>query len=129
MIENIRNKRSGETVAEWLPMNVAELKYDAVSLSDLISDGQDEFGLSGAQLDEFIAKSIRVMLDHGALPVIGGAGTKYFWIEQPQYGSTPDNIVTNVIKEWKNSGSGDPGLGGLWFAQPMPDNPEFVKRA
>jgi hypothetical protein len=129
MIENIRNKRTGETVAEWVPMNVAELKYDAVSLSELISDGGDGFGLSGAQLDEFVVKCIRVMLDHGAVPVIGGAGTRYFWIAQPQHGATTDEIITSVIAGWKASGSAEPGLGGIWFALPKPDDPMYVKRA
>jgi hypothetical protein len=126
MIDNIRNRHSGETVAEWIPMYVAELPIDAVSLSGVISDGNDGFSLRGADLDEFIIQSIRILLGHGALTVIGGGDSPYDWIHQPQYGTKADDVIKNVIAEWKASGV-DPDLGGLWFARPDPAFPRFVK--
>ena len=129
MIDQIRHRRSGDTIAEWIPMNVVALEDDAVSFSEIILDGQEGFGLSGEQLDAFIAKSIRVLIENGGLPVIGGSGTQFLWLEQSKYGSAPAEVAAAVIAEWKASGGCDPGLGGLWFALPDPADPKFVKRA
>jgi hypothetical protein len=60
------------------------------------------------------------LLAKGAKPVVGGAGTKYFWIYQPQYGDTNKEIVDAVVKEWLASGAPDCDPGGLWFALPSP---------
>ncbi len=117
MIETAIHKYFDCTVAEWIPMNVAGLKVDGVSLSEIIADGRDGFGLAGADLEAVVGMCIRALIDSGAQPVIGGGNTDYFWLLQPQYGTTSDEIVHNVISEWRASGY-DPDLGGLWFATP-----------
>jgi hypothetical protein len=117
MIETKKHKYFDCTVADWLPMNVAELEFDGVSLSKIIANGRDGFGLAGEDLETVVGMCIGVLIDGGAQPVIGGGNTDYFWLLQPQYGTASDEIAHNVIAEWRASGR-DPDLGGLWFATP-----------
>jgi len=60
------------------------------------------------------------LLISGAKPAVGGGGTEYDWILQPQYGETSEEIVNAVVKEWLASGAGDCDPGGLWFTLPSP---------
>jgi hypothetical protein len=126
MIRNRKHTRYGYTVSEWVPMNVPELERDAVSLSSIIIDGRDGFKFDGDDLDVFVSMCIQTLLENGALPVIGGGDSKYDWIYQHQYGVGSGNVIRNVLAEWKASGA-DPDLGGLWFARPDPNFPEFFQ--
>jgi hypothetical protein len=126
MIENVKHRRYGTTVSVWAQRNVPELENDAVALLSIIFDGKDGFRLGGAQLDLFISMCIGTLMENGALLVIGGGDSPYDWIHQPQYGTKADDVIKNVIAEWKASGV-DPDLGGLWFARPDPAFPRFVK--
>jgi hypothetical protein len=66
----------------------------------------DDFGFSGRDLVEFVKLNIRALLERGAKPAIGGGGTAYDWILQPQYGNTDDQIVQSVIAERSDRAAG-----------------------
>ena len=56
----------------------------------------------------------------GAVPVTGGGPDgPHLWILQRQYGSQPEEIIKNVIREWLANGAQDEDPGGLWFALPQ----------
>ena len=95
---------------------VSELESDGIALAVIVADGRYGFDLLGDDLIVFVRRCLTAMLEAGAKPVIGGGGTRYYWIEQPRYGSNPREIVDNVIAEWR--AKGDPDHGGLWFAKP-----------
>ena len=78
--------------------------------------GRHGFGLEGEALTEYVRRCIAELLSRGAVPVVGGGDTGYYWIEQKQYGSTPDAILENVVREWLANGARDEDPGGLWFA-------------
>src|SRR5829696_6512754 len=108
----------GHTASEWIALTPGDLTIDAVGLWEIVPFGREGFGLQGADLVDFVRRSLYALVEAGAKPVIGGGGTDYYWIVQPQYGTGNAEIVENVIAEWLASGGGDPDPGGLWFALP-----------
>jgi hypothetical protein len=116
---NARGVRGG-TVLEYIQKVPAELPIDAVGLWQIVPRGRRRFGLSGDDLTEFVSRCVSALLARGAKPVVGGGGTKYDWIYQPQYGETNSEILDSIMKEWLASGSPECDPGGLWFALPSP---------
>ncbi|WP_296709860.1 hypothetical protein [Rhodoblastus sp.] len=115
-----RHKLYGHTLAEHIQTISDELPVDAVGLWQIVPAGRYGFGLEGAELSDFIRLCVLALLAHGAKPVLGGGGTKYAWIYQPQYGETNEEIADAVAKEWLAAGSPDCYPGGLWFALSSP---------
>jgi hypothetical protein len=115
-----RDRKYGGTIMECIQAVPCELPIDAVGLWQIAPAGRHRFGLSGADLTEFVSRCVAELLAHGAKPVIGGAGTEYDWIYQPQYGETNEEIRDAVMKEWLSAGAPDCDPGGLWFALPSP---------
>jgi hypothetical protein len=114
------DKFFGRTVLEYIRTVPGELSTDAVGLWQIIPMGRRGFGLSGDDLTEFVRWCVLALLETGAKPVTGGAGTQYDWILQPQYGEATEEIASAVVDEWRVAGAGDPDPGGLWFALPSP---------
>ena len=110
----------GQTVSEYIHTVSGELPSDAVGLWQIVSAGRQGFELIGDDLSEFVRRCVFALLTHGAKPVIGGGGTNYDWIIQPQYGKANEEILDKVVDEWLASGAGDCDPGGLWFALPSP---------
>lgn len=106
----------GQTMAEYINTIAGELPIDAVGMWQIIPAGRQGFGLSGDDLTEFVRRCVLALLDSGAKPVVGGGGTEYDWLLQPQYGKSNEEIVKAVINEWLISGATDCDPGGLWFA-------------
>ncbi len=105
-------------MSEWIKMVANELPDDAVGLWQIVPDGRRGFGLEGDALTSYVRRSIAELLSRGAMPVVGGADKGYYWIAQPQYGSQPEEIIENVVREWLANGAQDEDPGGLWFALP-----------
>jgi hypothetical protein len=115
-----RGRYDKETIEEHIQGVPGELSIDAVGLWQIVPAGRNEFELSGDDLTEFVRRCVAELLTHGAKPVVGGGGTKYDWLYQPQYGQTNSEILDAVVKEWLLLGSPDCDPGGLWFALPSP---------
>jgi len=112
----------GQTAMEYIEKVSGELPVDAVGLWQIVPAGV-RFGLSGDDLTEFVRLCILALLEHGAKPVLGGAGTEYEWLFQPQYGESNEEIVDSVINEWLADGSQLEPMEmprWLWFALPSP---------
>ena len=110
--------RFGQTVREYIDTVAGELPIDAVGLWQIVPAGRQGFGLSGDDLTEFVHQCVLALLAQGATPVVGGGGTEYDWLLQPQYGETVSDIAEAVINEWLAAGAVDCNPGGLWFALP-----------
>ena len=117
---SVKDKFFGQTVQEYIEKVPGELAVDAVGLWQIVPMGRDGFGFSGDDLTEFVRRCLLSLLKEGANPVVGGGGTEYDWILQPQYGEEDGQIADAVIREWLSSGAGDTDPGGLWFALPSP---------
>jgi hypothetical protein len=105
-------------MSEWMERVANELSDDAVGLWQIVPDGRIGFGLEGEALTEYVRRQIAVLLARGAVPVVGGFNEGRYWVVQRQYGSRPEEIVENVVREWLANGVGNEAPGGLWFALP-----------
>jgi len=117
---DVRHKLYGHTIAEHIKTLPDELSVDAVGLWQIVPAGRYGFELSDGDLTEFVRRCVLALLDHGAIPVVGGGGTEYDWILQSQYGETSELIANTIVAEWLATGAGDLDPGGLWFALPSP---------
>jgi hypothetical protein len=115
-----RDRVYGQTIADYIETVSGELPIDAVGLWQIVPAGRLGFQLDGDDLTEFVSRCVSALLEHGAKPVVGGGGTNYDWIYQPQYGEMTEDILPSVIKEWLANGAPDCDPGGLWFALPSP---------
>ena len=117
----------GTKMSDWISRVPNELPRDAVGLWQIIPAGEINFKLSGHVLVDYVRRNILALLGAGALPVIGGKGTGFAWVHQPQFGMTNDEIVRNVIAEWLSVGNNvDDLIGSVWFALPRPGT-KYIK--
>jgi hypothetical protein len=110
----------GMPMSEWIALVPNELSRDAVGMFQIVPAGRDGFHLDGTELVDFIRRAIHRLLDAGALPVRGGAGTDYEWIFQHKYGTDKSSMTEAIIKEWLAMPD-DPLVlcgDGVWFARP-----------
>jgi hypothetical protein len=112
-----RHRRYGRTVDEWIAGWVAELARDATGLWHIVTAGREGFGLSGAELIDFVRRSLLALFAAGAKPVMGGIDKDYIWGRLTKYGDDPQQMADAIIDEWQKSGC-DPDYGGVWFATP-----------
>ena len=118
MTEEPRDRRFGVPMSDYIVQVANELPVDAVGMWQIVPGGRRGFGLKGEALTGYVRSCIAELLSRGAVPVIGGGDTGYYWIHQPQYGSRPEEIIDNVVREWLANGAQDEDPGGLWFALP-----------
>jgi hypothetical protein len=118
MTNAITHRRYGNTLAEWIRQIPAELPADAVGLWQIIPEAREDFGLEGEDLTRCVKQALLALVAAGAKPVRSGKSTGHHWIEQTHYGSDAEEVVGNIIAEWRGWGMGDPTVGGLWFALP-----------
>ena len=118
MTKEPTDRYDGRTIDEQVQLLAASLDHDAEGLWTIVSLGKDGFGLRGDHLARFVRLVLRAMMHRGARPVLGGGQSEHDWIVQARYGSEPDDIVENVMKEGLAGGAQDGDPGGLWFALP-----------
>ncbi|MBA1155872.1 hypothetical protein [Microvirga mediterraneensis] len=118
MTQELRHKYFDRSMSEWIKMVANELPIDAVGMWQIVPGGRHGFGLEGEALTDYVRRCIAELLSRGAVPVVGGGlEGEHEWIAQPQYGSKPDEIIENVVREWLANGAKDEDPGGLWFAR------------
>jgi hypothetical protein len=104
-------------MGDWIEQVANELPFDAVGMWQIVPGGRRGFNLEGDALTEYVRRCVAELLSRGAVPVVGGGDTGHYWIVQRQYGSRPEEIIENVVREWLANGAGDEDPGGLWFAR------------
>jgi hypothetical protein len=116
MRRDLRHRRYGTTIDEWIAAVPEELPVDAVGLWQIVPAGRDGFGLSGTELVKFVRTCVLALLAKGAKPVVGASDNLHIW-QIVHYGDTSEQIADAVIAEWQRSGH-EPGFGDIWFALP-----------
>jgi len=111
------DKYYGIPMDEWIIRLPEDLKQDAVALWHLVAGGRDSFDLDSTELVEFVRKSIQVLLEHGALPVVADIGGNNDWRLSDAYQTGTGDTVDAILADWLNLGC-DPDIGGLWFSLP-----------
>jgi hypothetical protein len=114
----------GTPMSEWIA-HVGELDVDAVGLWQIIPCGREWFGLEGAELDDFVRRSLLAHFVYGALPVRHVPDDQNVWTIQTNYGETPEAMTDAIIAEWVVQGRPNPDLWGLWLATPQIANHPF----
>ena len=122
MNEEPKHWYSGELLSDYIVQVANELPVDAVGMWQIVPGGRHGFGLEGEALTDYVRRCIAELLSRGAVPVIGGGGADYFWVAQKQYGSTREEIIENVVREWLAGGAKGEDPGGLWFAIRRPES-------
>lgn len=124
-----RHRVYRKTLSEWIALGPGSLDIDATALFHFIPTGERDFGLNGAELEDFVRRYIAALLDAGAIPVKSGKGTACDWVPSRQYGTEKGEIIDNVVKAWHSIGNDPIELAwlGIWFARPDPKRPRFVK--
>ena len=118
MSNESRDNVYGRTMSEWISLIPGDLPNDAVSLWHISADGTSYFDLAGAELADYLRRSILALLEAGAIPVKTGKGTPYDWIAEQRFGVDKMTIVTAILREWKSSKKDEEYLFSVWFALP-----------
>jgi hypothetical protein len=120
MNSNLRYDGHGELIGEYFEFKANELPYETIGMWQMVSAGRLAYGLSGADLDEFLHRFIIVLLGRGAKPVrtIDVKSGVWMWAEQIQYGNTSVEIANSIIADWHSLGSPDPEWDWVRFALP-----------
>lgn len=111
----LEDKFSKEFLERYFQDITAEFEVDAVGLWQIVYE-QKALQLTNEEMDEFLFKLIIHMVNIGAKPVVSD---KDLWCIQTKYGVTPEEIATNVVKEWRQNQNTEDSIddvGGLWFA-------------
>lgn len=117
MIKEPKHKFYGTAMSEYIKQVANELPVDAVGMWQIVPGARRGFDLEGDALTDYVRRCIAELLSRGAVPVIGGGPDgPHDWIVQRQYGSQPEEIIENVIREWLANGAKNEDPGGLWFA-------------
>ncbi|MFL4991377.1 MAG: hypothetical protein ACJ8CF_12145 [Microvirga sp.] len=104
-------------MSDYIVQVANELPIDAVGMWQIVPGGHNGFDLEGDALTDYVRRYVVELLSRGAVPVFGGGPDgPHDWIVQRQYGSRPEEIIENVIREWLANGAQDEDPGGLWFA-------------
>lgn len=116
MSEEPTHRYYGDTLSDYIVQVANELPVDAVGMWQIVPGGRHGFDFEGEALIDYVRRCIAELLSRGAVPVVGGGEGPHEWIIQRQYGTTPDAIIDNVVREWLANGAKNEDPGGLWFA-------------
>jgi len=114
MIDLGRRSGLGDTVTQYLETLPYELDGDGVGFWTIVPAGRS-FRFEGADLAEFVRRSVLRLLDVEGLPVRYADDGPLQWQEQKQYGKTKEEIADAIVAEWLAAGGGDPPWSWLWF--------------
>ncbi len=116
MIDEPREIESGETINEWISSVYKDNLLDiGTGLGGIVSDGSIGFQLSGEALVDFIRRSLHFIIGYGGRIVKSGSEG---WEPDDSFGTTPNEVVENVIRAWQAAGEPDPEWGEWWFVLP-----------
>lgn len=117
MIEQLRSKRSGDTVAEVINgLKEHWLSDNGIGLTTVVGMGRYDYQLEGSQLIQFVRLALKELVRHGARP--HHIGLPQSWYTHLYYGENETAIVEGVINDWVKMGMPALEWGDFWFAWP-----------
>jgi hypothetical protein len=115
MTDEPREISTGTPISEWITFYKDDLEDDGVGLWSIVEHGRVGFSLSGDALIDFIRRSLHFIIACGGRIVKDGPDG---WEPDDSYGTTPDEIVENVVRSWQAAGEPDPEWGQWRFVLP-----------
>jgi len=116
MNDSPHHLRFGTPLEEWIRAFPAELPRDAVGLWQISNSLRRGFELSDSVFQISIRKSVKALLDAGAVPVFGSSADRR-WHLAEGFDGTSDVIVERVMSYLGGLGR-EPDVGDLWLALP-----------
>ena len=113
----LRHLKYGTTKLDWFQGGLNEAKYDPIGFWMIVMDGRGGYGLNDGPLEQFVFDFIVVLLQGGAIPVIGDSTRASGWSPVYKYGQDPQAAASEIVREWRDS-QGDPDVEDIWFALP-----------
>ena len=113
-----REKYFGRTLVQYLADLPGQIDNDQVYAWQVFGAGRQDFGFAGTELENFVRLSLGVLLDHGAVPYRAEPRPQAGWtkIPVPGLGSTRQEIIGSIVREWREQPGETDDLGGLAFA-------------
>jgi hypothetical protein len=114
-----RHNVTGTSIDDWFANFPEDIEDIGIGLCLIVMTGRHNFGLTGAELLDFVRRSIYALLEKGGKPRHWGSPSHPDRNIMLHYGNdTNEEIVEGVIAEWLASGGDDPEWGDFWFALP-----------
>jgi len=102
----------GHTQQEVIQQTLDAAKLEAVSLGEIVSDGQ-MFDLEGDELVAFVRKDILALLESGARIVGQSTDKGGEWAVQQEFDLPNDEAAEKVLQLWESGGRAAAFLA--WF--------------
>ncbi|MBC8130561.1 MAG: hypothetical protein H7Y08_09605 [Rhizobiaceae bacterium] len=119
MREHVINPTTGVLITDWIRWWHLSIEDVHAGLDTPISAAR-RYGLDAEETLEFIRRSLRALLDQGAIPVVLPGTGRYRYVRTNRYGTRRDEIVEGVIAEWQTRGDRPMAWGDYAFT--MPEN-------
>jgi hypothetical protein len=100
-----------------------------VGFWQIVPEGRSGFGLAGADLDEFVRRTLLSLFARGAVPVRHVRESGRVWTWQKSYGASAEEMAEAIVREWVREGRPDPDLGDLWFGLKDTLDRAFVQKS
>jgi hypothetical protein len=124
-----RHQQLGTPLSEWIQHRADELAHDEVGFWQIVPEGRNGFGLAGADLDEFVRRTLLSLFAKGAVPVRHVRESGRVWTWQKSYGASAEEMAEAIVREWVREGRPDPDLGDLWFGLKDTLDRAFVQKS
>jgi hypothetical protein len=119
MIEQLRSKQSGDTVAQYVSYLHVDLEDIGIGLGMIVDTGRINYGLEGPQLIAFVRLALKELVRLGGRPRHIAPPSQPKRPEVPlYYGENESAIVEGVINDWVKMGMPDLTWGDFWFISP-----------
>lgn len=102
----------GRTQEEVIQQTLKTAAFEAVSLGEIVSDGQ-MFELEEGELVAFVRKAILALLESGARIVEQSVDKGDEWLAVPKFDLPQEQVIDKVIQMWETKGREAAFL--VWF--------------
>jgi len=114
-----QHRTGGFPISRYLQSAHKELDRDLTGLWNVVPAGRYGYELKDADLREFLVYAIIQLLEYGGKVIEQQGSTKVYWEETTRFGTAPEEIAFNIVKEWNAQGEPDPEVWqSVAFAKP-----------
>ncbi|MDI2113850.1 hypothetical protein [Commensalibacter nepenthis] len=119
--------KDGVCLATWIKEFIEKQRKYCISLSEIITELQNNFDLSQYQLDYFVRMIIERLYYQGSRPVVKAVSSlsgQYQWVLQIQYGLSASSVGFRIVKKWQENRKSNFEIEQIYFY--IPDQNCFI---
>lgn len=114
------------TIAYYIKYYVDYLEEDDLPFGYLVDTARNELKLHGADFQNFIKNCLKALLDASAVPITMECKDDLMrFIQDKNYGSSTQEIFTNVLTEWRDKGGEEFTDENYPFSNPWFGRPDY----